>query len=251
VTRAVSSGSRPSEDSFVPEDLRKTTAIQLPGEYGKDGNLQRYLTKIDLPWRGLVDLVSPSLGNTPLESASKTIQSTAMNLAGQLNPLIKAPIEMLMNRQMYSGRELTDLYSMLEQDIGPMGRPLEQLIVNAPGGSKLWGMLRTARDQRMSPLARAGKIAFNTASGFGVTDRDTDKARDKAARQMLTELLETAPGVRSYENLTVPEADLRAMPKEQQDLYLLYKILQSEAAKRGRERKKQQMDPLQLLGING
>jgi hypothetical protein len=253
ITRAVSSGSRPSEDSFVPEDLRKTTAIQLPGEYGRDGNLQRYLTKIDLPWRGLVDLVSPSLGNTPLESASKTIQSTAMNLAGQLNPLVKAPLEMLMNRQMYSGRELSDLYSMLEQDLGPMGRPIEQLIVNAPGGSKLIGMLRTARDQRMTPLGRAGKIAFNTFSGFGVTDRDPDKARDQAARQMLTELLETVPGVRTYENLTVPEADLREMPKDQRDLYLLYKIIQSEAAKRGRERKKQQlaMDPMQMLGING
>jgi hypothetical protein len=154
---------------------------------------------------------------------------------------------------MYSGRELSDLYSMLEQDLGPMGRPLEQLIVNAPGGSKLIGMLRTARDQRMTPLGRAGKIAFNTLSGFGVTDRDPDKARDQAARQMLTELLETVPGVRTYENLTVPEADLREMPKDQQDLYLLYKVLQSEAAKRGRERKKQQlaMDPMQMLGING
>ena len=251
VTRAVSSGSRPSEDSFVPEDLRKTTAIPLPGEYGKDGNLQRYLTKIDLPWRGLVDLVSPSLGNTPLESVSKTIQSTAMNLAGQLNPLIKAPLEMLMNRQMYSGRELTDLYSMLEQDIGPMGRPLEQIIVNAPGGSKLIGMIRTARDQRMTPLARAGKIAFNQISGLGVTDRDTEKAQDQAARAALTELLETTPGVRTYENLTVPEEALRAMPKEQQDRYLMYKVLQAEAAKRGRDRKKQQqmLDPMQMLGI--
>jgi hypothetical protein len=41
------------------------------------------------------------------------------------------------------------------------------------------------------------------------------------------------------------------MPKDQRDLYLLYKIIQSEAAKRGRDRKKQQqsMDPMQMLGI--
>jgi hypothetical protein len=252
VTRAISSAGRPGEGSFVPEDLRKTTAIPLPGEYGKDGNLQRYLTKIDVPWRGPIDFFSPSIGNTALESIGKTIQKTGLNLAGQLNPLAKAPLEMLMNRQLYSGRELTDLYSMLEQDIGPMGRPLEQIIVNAPGGSKLIGMLRTARDQRMSPLARAGKIAFNQVSGLGVTDRDVNKARDQAARQMLTELLEATPGVRTYENLTVPEDALMEMPKEQQDMYLLYKILQSEAAKRGREKKQQQsMDPMQMLGING
>ena len=251
ITRAVSSSSRPSDDSFVPEDLRKTTAIQLPGEYGKDGNLQRYLTKIDLPWRGLVDLISPSVGNTGLESVGKTIQKTGLNLAGQLNPLVKAPLELLLNRQLYSGRELSDLYSMLEQDIGPAGRLVDQVIVNSPGGSKLMGIARTARDKRLSPGGRAGKIAFNLLSGFGVTDRDPEKSKSQAARQMLNEMLETTPGVRTYENITVPPEVLAAMPKEQKDMYLLYKIIQSEAAKRARDKKKQEMalDPLEILGV--
>ena len=251
VTRAVSAGTRPSEDSFVPEDLRKTTAIPLPGQYGKDGKLERYLTKIDLPWRSLVDLVSPSLGNTGLETVSKTLQKTGMNLAGQLNPLIKAPLEMLLNRQLYSGRELSDLYSMLEQDIGPMGRVAEQLIVNAPGGSKAIGMLRTARDERMSPAGRAGKIAFNLLSGLGVTDRDPEKSRSQAARAMLNEMLSTTPGVQTYENLTVPEDVLATMPEAQRQQYLLYKIMQSEAAKRARARKQAEaaLDPLQILGV--
>jgi len=251
ITRAVSSATQPSEDSFIPEDLRKTTAIQLPGEYGKDGNLQRYLTKIDLPWRGLVDLVSPSYGNSGLETASKTLQKTGMNLAGQLNPLVKAPLEMLLNRQLYSGRELSDLYSMLEQDIGPMGRVAEQVIVNSPGGSKLVGMLRTARDERMTPAGRAGKIAFNLLSGLGVTDRDPEKAKSQAARQMLNEMLSTTPGVRTYENLTVPEDVLATMPEAQRKQYLLYKILQNDSARRARERKKQEaaLDPLQVLGV--
>lgn len=252
ITRAVSDAARPSDESFMPEDLRKSTAIQLPGEYGTDGNLQRYLTKIDLPWRGLVDLVTPAVGNTPLETISKTIQKTGMNLLGQTNPLIKAPLEMLMDRQMYSGRELSDLYSMLEQDIGPLGRPLEQLIVNSPGGSKLMGIIRTARDERMSPLERAGKVVFNLGSGFGVTDRDPEKAKSQAARAMLKEMLETTPGVRTYENITVPEDVLRAMPKAQRDMYLLYKIIQNEAAKRARDKKRAEetaLDPLQVLGV--
>lgn len=249
ITRTVSNASRPSEDSFVPEDLRKTTAIQLPGEYGREGNLQRYLTKIDLPWRGLVDMVSPSFGNTPLESVSKTLQKTGMNLAGQLNPLVKAPLELLLNRQLYSGRELSDLYSMLEQDIGPAGRLAEQLIVNAPGGSKIMGMIRTARDDRMTPAGRAGKIAFNLLSGLGVTDRDPEKSRSQAARAMLNEMLEATPGVRTYENITVPDDVLQTMPQEQRDMYLLYKIIQSEAAKRARDKTKAALDPLELLGV--
>jgi hypothetical protein len=251
VTRTVSSATRPSEDSFVPEDLRKTTAIPLPGQYGRDGNLERYLTKIDLPWRSLVDMVSPSFGNTGLETVSKTLQKTGMNLAGQLNPLIKAPLEMLLNRQLYSGRELSDLYSMLEQDIGPMGRVAEQIIVNAPGGSKLIGIARTARDERMSPAGRAGKIAFNLLSGLGVTDRDPEKSKSQAARAMLNEMLSTTPGVRTYENLTVPDEVLATMPEAQRRQYLLYKIMQSESSKRARERKKAEaaLDPMQILGV--
>jgi hypothetical protein len=42
------------------------------------------------------------------------------------------------------------------------------------------------------------------------------------------------------------------MPKEQKDLYLLYKIIQSEAAKRARQKKKMAADPLEMLGaLNG
>lgn len=248
VTRAVSAAARPSEENFVPEDLRKTTAVQLPGGYGEDGTLQRYLTKIDLPWRGLVDLISPAVGNNALDSATGTLQKSAMNLLGQLNPLIKAPLEMVLDRQLYSGRELSDTYSMLEQDIGPMGRPLEQILVNAPGGSKLMGMIRTARDERLSPLERAGKLAFNYASGFGVTDRDPERARNQAARQMLTELLKATPGARSYENLTIPDEVVQTLPEDQRQRYLLYKIIQADAAKRARERKRAEMDPLELLG---
>lgn len=249
VTRAVSDLSRPSDENFMPEDLRKTTAIPLPGEYGADGNLRRYLTKVDLPWRGLMDLLSPSIGNNALESATGTVQKSAMNLLGQLNPLIKAPLEMVLNRQLYSGRELSDTYSMLEQDIGPMGRPLEQIIVNAPGGSKLMGMVRTARDERLSPLERAGKLLFNYGSGFGLTDRDTEKARNQAARQVLTDLLKTTPGTRSYENLTISDEDLLAMPEAQRRQYLLYKIIQSEAAQRARQRRQSELDPLSAMGI--
>jgi hypothetical protein len=68
---------------------------------------------------------------------------------------------------------------------------------------------------------------------------------------VLNNLLETTPGVRTYENVTVPEEVLRSMPREQQQMYLLYKIIQSEAAKRARDKKKQQaaLDPMQVLGV--
>jgi hypothetical protein len=68
---------------------------------------------------------------------------------------------------------------------------------------------------------------------------------------MLNDLLSTTPGVRTYENITVPEDVLRTMPAEQRQMYLLYKVIQAEAAKRARDKKKAQlsMDPLQMLGV--
>ena len=125
---------------------------------------------------------------------------------------------------------------------------MDQIIANLPGGSKAMGLVRTARDERLSPLDRAIKMGVNFGSGFGLTDRDPNKARSQAARAMLTELLKSTPGVRTYENLTVPEEALQNMSPEQRNLYLLYKIIQGEAAKRARERKKAEMDPMALLG---
>ncbi len=134
--------------------------------------------------------------------------------------------------------------------MGPIGRPIEQLAVNfVPGGSKLNSIYRTLRDSRLSPTERALKLLINNTLGAKVTDYDREQSKQKAARATLNDLLSTTPGVRTYENLTVPEDVLRAMPREQQQQILLYRIIQSEAAKRARERKKANLDPLQMLGV--
>jgi hypothetical protein len=95
------------------------------------------------------------------------------------------------------------------------------------------------------------KLFINNTLGGKVTDYDIRKSQDKAARETLNQLLQTTPGVRTYENLTVPEDVLRSMPREQQQQYLLYKVIQAEAAKRGRDRKRREaaIDPLQVLGL--
>jgi hypothetical protein len=47
----------------------------------------------------------------------------------------------------------------------------------------------------------------------------------------------------------VPDDVLRRMPEQQRRMYLLYRIIQSEAAKKARERKQTAMDPMELLGV--
>jgi hypothetical protein len=249
VTRAISDVSRPSEDFFMPDHLRQTASIPLPWQVGEEGQLQRVLSNVDVPWEGPVNLITPGMGNNAIERLTGTVQNTGMNILGMANPLIKAPLELLTNRQLYSGREMSDLYSMLEQDIGPIGRPLEQIVANAPFGSRAISLARTARDSRMSPQERALKLLVNNFAGVRLTDFDAERTRDLAARNTLNELLRTTGGVRTYENITVPDDALGNLTPQQRDLYLLYRILQGDAAKRARKRKKEEemQDPLAML----
>jgi hypothetical protein len=252
--RAITRASEPNEDNFIPEHLRQTAAIPLPADFptilgGSPGDgLQRYLTNIDLPFESTLNMFTPGVGSTLPSMLASTIAKTGSNILGQTTPLLKAPLEYVTNRQLYSGRDMSDLYSVLEQDLGPIGRPIEQAVANfVPFGSRALGVYRQMNDDRLSPTDARMKTAFNLLAGLKLTDVDEERTKRLAAREMLNQLLETTPGVKTYENLTVPDDALATMPEEQKRLYLLYRVLQSEAAKRARERKQSALDPLAVL----
>jgi hypothetical protein len=254
--RAINRGSEPSEDFFTPEYLRQSASIPVPKDMpfvglNSNPNLQRFLTNIDLPYESLVNLITPGVGNTLFDKASSGAQKSFLNLLGQTNPLFKGPAELITNRQFFSGRQLSDLYSMLEQPLGSPGRILEQVGSNLPGGSRVLGTVRQIMDDRLTPEEKLSKLAVNTLTGLKFQDVDQERTKRLAARDMLNQLLETTPGVKSYENISVPDDVIRQMPEEQRRMYLLYKIVQTEAAKRARDKKKAEMalDPLQVLGV--
>ena len=253
--RFINRGGQPTEESFAPEYLRQSASVPLPQGlplFGVDPKrgMTRFLTNIDLPFESAINLITPGTGNNAYQKVGNTLTKTALNLLGQTNPLIKGPLESITNRQFYSGRQLSDLYSMLEQTMGAPGRTAEQVVSNLPGGSRVLGLTRQLADDRLDPQEKWSKILVNALTGLKFHDVDMERTRRLAARDTLNELLSTTPGVRTYENITVPPEVLAAMPKQQQEMYLLYKIIQSEAAKRAREKKKQQamLDPLEMLG---
>jgi hypothetical protein len=252
-TRAISRGSAATEENFTPEYLRQSASIPLPEGLALFGlkpgsDLKRYLTNIDLPFESVINLVTPGVGNNTLDTTGSTLRKTALNLLGQTNPLIKGPLELFTNRQFYSGRQLSDLYSVLEQTLGGPGRLAEQVLVNAPGGSRLIGTYRQLTDDRLSSQEKYSKFLVNALTGLKFQDVDQERTRRLAARDTLNQLLESTPGARTYENITVPEDVLRGMPKEQRDMYLLYKVIQAQAARRAREKKRAAADPLEMLG---
>jgi hypothetical protein len=177
------------------------------------------------------------------------LTKTGQNLLGQTNPLFKAPLEFFTNRQFYSGRQLSDLYSLAEQMDLPGGRLIDQAVFNFPGGSRVAGTIRQAMDTRISPQERAAKFLFNMLTGVKVQDVDQERTARLAARTTLNQLLDQAKGMSSYENLFIKPEELVKLSPQEQRQYLLYRVLQSEAAKKARERKKMENDPLAILGV--
>jgi hypothetical protein len=250
--RFVNRAGEPSEDQFTPEYLRQSAAIPLTGVPFLGTNtpgITRFLTNIDLPHEGVVNLFTPGISNTVAGSLGDSLMKTGQNILGQSNPLIKGPLEWILNRQFYSGRQLSDLYSVLEQSLGPVGRGAEQLLVNIPGGSRALGTYRQLTDSRISGKEAATKFLINALTGVKLQDVDQERTARLAARTTLNQLLDQTKGVSSYENLFIKPEDLAKLSPQEQKQYLLYRVLQSQASREARERKKKAEDPLAILGV--
>lgn len=254
--RVVNRGSEPGPDRHVPEYLRQSAAIPLDEGiplvsklFGvSTPGITRFLTNIDLPHESLLNLFTPGVSNTAAGAIGDSLMKSGSNILGQANPLLKGPLEWILNRQFYSGRQLSDLYSVLEQSLGPTGRGLEQVLVNTPGGSRLIGAYRQAIDQRISPQERAAKFFFNALTGLKLQDVDQEKTVRLAARSTLNQLLDQAKGMSSYENLFIKPEDLARLSPEEQRQYLLYRVLQSEASRTSRE-KRRRSDAMSVFGF--
>lgn len=251
--RAINRLSEPKPDQFTPEYLRQSAAIPIDPSFPLLGlntpGITRFLTNIDLPHEGLLNLFTPGLGNTATGTFLDSLMKTGQNLLGQTNPLIKAPLELATNRQFYSGRQLSDLYSLAEQLDLPGGRLLDQVVFNAPGGSRIVGAGRQLFDTRISPQERVAKFLFNALTGVKVQDVDQERTARLAARTTLNQLLDQARGMSTYENLFIKPEDLVKLSPAEQRQYLLYRILQSEASKKARERAKAAENPLAQFGM--
>ena len=253
--RGINRASEPTEDRHTPEYLRQSAAIPLPKDLpflGLDTpGVTRFLTNIDLPHEGLINLFTPGTGNTLGARVQNSAIKTGQNLLGMTSPALKGPLEYFTDRQFFSGRQLSDLYSMAEKYGIPGGRVVDQLVSNLPGGSRITGVARQLLDDRISLPERLAKLGVNTFTGLKLQDVDQDRTVRLAARSALNELLKQAPGIGTYENIFIkPEALEKLSPQEQRQ-FLLYRILQSQAARKSREKKKAAAaaDPMQMLGF--
>lgn len=206
-------GKERQEGGFEPPFLAPGTAIPLGPE---QNGTRRYLTGLGLPFEQLGDAFSLN------------------QLVGNLSPLIKAPIEGVTNRQLYSGRDLRDLHSRLEDLLGVPVRPgVENAIMNSPI-SRAVTTAGTLIDPRKSIFDKA----LNLGTGARVTDVDINKSKRAAMREGMMDELRGAPGVGLFSRLYFRPQDIAQMSPRQAALARLY--LSEEARTRQASQQQQQ-----------
>lgn len=200
------------EDGFIPEQVSEGLAIPLGGR-DEQGN-QRYLSHLGLPFEDAFPIVGGP------RAAGRTLE----RLLGEANPLIKAPLEYATNRQFYSGRNLTDLYSRTLTG----NQAIDQLVSNSPLGRPT-NMLSTLLDfERKGPEG----VAANVLGPGRITDVNVDRAQHVQARQYVEQALAGNPNIRQFSELYVKPEDAARLSPEELQLLRLYRTLADQARAR-------------------
>jgi hypothetical protein len=205
------------KEGFVPPDIAEGIGAPIGG---REGDTQRYLTSLGLPFEDLGDLVTG-------HGLTGDIAQTAERQLANLNPLLKAPLELATGKQFMSGRDLHDLY-------GPTGDVgADQVLMNSPL-SRFYTTGRTLLDERKN----IGVKAANLLSPAKFTDVDMEKRKDIAAREMVTDLLQQYPQVHQFSEPWVKPEEAGTLDPEALGLMRLYKSLEQKAQERSRAEKK-------------
>lgn len=196
------------QEGFLPPYLGGGLAVPL-GQEDETGT-RRYLTKLDLPYEQPFELFS---------TGPDALSKTAMRVLGNLNPLLKAPLEIATNRQFYSGRELDDLYSRT-------GIPLaDQIAMNSPLQPLLYAA-GTALDPRKDWLV----TLLNLGTGVRVSDVDMRQQR-ASAMNLLREMLASDPErIKKFESISVRPEQLANLTPEEIEMMRLLRTLESQAS---------------------
>ncbi len=199
---------------FTPAYLTQGLAVPLGG----DENNRRYLTSLGLPFES-ADF---------MRSGPGAAQQNLMNILGQANPLLKAPLEFATNKQFFSGRDMSELYSQT----GVPG--LDQLISNSPL-SRFASTIRTILDPRKSIAAKA----TNLLTGARLTDVDFAKAQASAISDAINKEIKQLPGAKTRTESYVPKDLRESLNQDQLMLLGLQRARLKEARDRAKERAKQ------------
>lgn len=208
--RAMTGGRQ--EGEFVPGYIAEGASIPIGG--APEGQ-QRYITSFGLPFE---DEAIKTLGSV----MSGDLRRGAETLLSQTMPWIKFPMEYTFDKQLYSGRPLSELKPYEYATLGgllsePQARLLTTLVSQSPGARGANTLNRVLDDRK----GVVEQIA-NLATGVRISDVDYDRARDANTRRLLEQLLEGQTGVRRQTGVYIPTDRVNDIPQSEGELYRMY-----------------------------
>lgn len=226
--RAVTGGRASGE--FVPGWIGEGAALPL-GQ--NDDGTQRYLSSFGLP---VEDESFKAMGSL----AKGDVTRAAEQALGMTFPWFKSPLELLFNKQLSSGRPLTDLKPYEFASLGGLlndrqARVLTEVAANTPA-SRTLSTINSLTDDRKGP----GVQALNLATGIKQTDVDVGRARDNAILKMLGQDLLGRPGVRTREEVYVNREGLPNLSEEDRKRYAAYLAAEQRLRDKAKEKRSQQ-----------
>jgi hypothetical protein len=221
----------PGGPGYIPQYLNSGATIPLGQE--QDGK-QQFVSKLGLPAEEAFEKFH--LGGGPGEN----IRDTALDFAGQLNPLVKAPLEQLSDIQFHTQRKLSDLKP--QQSVGAIGRLfgddnpqlLSQMVANSP-----LARFASSADLAMDPRKSWWQKALNLASGVKVTDVDVDKQRAVDTRVALEKILQGHPEISQHLDFYVKPQNQAQITPEDIELMRKYTEITNQAKKFAAQQRKQ------------
>ena len=181
-----------NRQGFQPEYLGEGVAAKLGAENEK--GIQSYLSSTGLPFEDVGSLTSAS------------------GWLGGLNPLLKAPLELMTNRQFYTGRDLTGTVPHTGSYAG------DQLMSASPIGRFATTGRMLLDQERGNALTKA----VNLLTGVRTTDVDQAQARKLAIEQAAKDALAGQEGASRFERLYVRPEALSLLSPQEMALYRLY-----------------------------
>lgn len=198
---------------FVPSYIGEGASIPIPG--APDGQ-QRYISSFGL---GIEDEAIKTIGSLLKGDVRRTLQQGI----GQANPLVKLPFEQAFGTQLFSGRKLDDLKPSTTVSLGgllpdDLARGLTELVANSPASRAVHTV-----DTFLDPRKDVGATLINLGTGVRLTDIDTARQQDIAARQLVKDELRGTAGIRTREEVYAPVAERGNLDPTQRFLLELLK----------------------------
>lgn len=218
----VMEGLRDQSGGYTPAYLSSGAAVPIPGSV--DGN-QRYISGFGTP-------LEEGLERLRFRNGLPDPVATAQQYMASVNPLVRAPIEQIADRQFSTGRNLSDLRAQgIVRGIGGwLGEDNPQLaaqiLANSPF-SRFASTFDKLNDERKPFWARA----LNVGTGVKLTDVDVERQKAIEAAAVRNKLLSQSPHITSYTHYYPRHGEADLLTPREVELLRLQQTMKERALK--------------------